>query len=158
MRNFVLYAVFALALVGLSSCGSAVRFSAHPPTAGGSAGTTPTGSSPSSDAQNGESNTPTQNGATFRGFASYYADKFHGRATASGELFDMKAFTAAHRSLPFGTQVQVRNMNNGRTVVVRINDRGPQKTERIIDLSKAAAEAIDMVRAGVVEVEITVVQ
>lgn len=70
----------------------------------------------------------------------------------------MNDLTAAHRSLPFGTQVHVRNMQNGRAVVVRINDRGPQKTERIIDLSKAAAEALDMVRAGVVEVEITVVQ
>jgi rare lipoprotein A len=88
-------------------------------------------------------------GAEFaRGKASWYGPGFHGRRTASGERFDMNALTAAHRTLPFGTRVRVRNTENGREVVVRINDRGPHIAGRIIDLSKAAAAAIDLVQAG----------
>jgi rare lipoprotein A len=83
-----------------------------------------------------------------RGRASWYGPGFQGKRTASGERFDMNDLTAAHRTLPFGTRVRVRNTHNGREVVVRINDRGPQVPDRIIDLSKAAAEALDLVRAG----------
>jgi rare lipoprotein A len=97
-------------------------------------------------------------GQTFRGFASYYADKFHGRKTSSGEVFDMNGFTAAHRTLPFGTKVKVTNLKNGKSIVVKINDRGPFKEERILDLSKAAAESIDMINDGVAEVDITVIE
>lgn len=84
-----------------------------------------------------------------RGQASWYGGKFHGRRTASGERFDMNALTAAHPSLPFGTRVRVRNPRNGREVLVRINDRGPFTGGRIIDLSRAAAEAIGLIQAGV---------
>lgn len=84
-----------------------------------------------------------------RGLASWYGEKFQGRRTASGERFDMNALTAAHPSLPFGTRVRVRNPRNGREVEVRINDRGPFTGRRIIDLSRAAAQAIDLVQAGV---------
>jgi rare lipoprotein A len=83
-----------------------------------------------------------------RGRASWYGPGFQGKRTASGERFDMNQMTAAHRALPFGTRVRVRNTNNGREVVVRINDRGPQTRDRIIDLSKAAAAALDLVQAG----------
>jgi rare lipoprotein A len=83
-----------------------------------------------------------------RGRASWYGPGFHGKRTASGERFDMDALTAAHRTLPFGTRVRVRNSQNGREVVVRINDRGPHKRDRIIDLSKAAAAAIGLVQVG----------
>lgn len=93
-----------------------------------------------------------------RGKASYYADKFHGRRTANGELFDMNELTAAHKTLPFGTVVEVTNLVNNRSVVVRINDRGPFVAGRIIDLSKKAAEVIDMINAGVVEVEVRILQ
>ncbi len=89
-----------------------------------------------------------------RGNASYYGGKFHGRATASGERFNQNAMTAAHRTLPFGTKVRVKNLNNGKQVVVRINDRGPSSQSRMIDLSKGAATKIGMIRAGVVPVEI----
>lgn len=89
----------------------------------------------------------------FRGLASYYGSEFAGRLTASGEPYDPRAFTAAHRDLPFGTRLRVRNLRNGRSVIVRINDRGPWHPERILDLSEAAATALDMLRAGVVEVE-----
>ena len=83
-----------------------------------------------------------------RGLASWYGPAFHGKRTASGERFDMNELTAAHRTLPFGTRVRVRNMDNGQEVVVRINDRGPQVRERVIDLSKAAAAALGMLQAG----------
>ena len=88
------------------------------------------------------------------GMASYYAAKYHGRPTASGERFDNGKLTAAHRTLPFGTRVRVTNLANGRSVTVRVNDRGPFGQGRIIDLSRTAAERIDMVRAGVVRVRV----
>ncbi len=87
-----------------------------------------------------------------RGMASWYGQKFHGRRTASGEPFDMNALTAAHKTLPFGTQVRVRHARTGREVVVRINDRGPHVGGRIIDLSHAAAAAIGLVQTGVAPV------
>lgn len=83
-----------------------------------------------------------------RGKASWYGPGFQGKRTASGERFDMNELTAAHRTLPFGTRVRVRNSQNGREVVVRINDRGPQVRDRIIDLSKAAAAELDLLQAG----------
>jgi rare lipoprotein A len=83
-----------------------------------------------------------------RGKASWYGAGFQGKRTASGERFDMNAFTAAHRTLAFGTRVLVRNTRNGREVVVRITDRGPHVRGRIIDLSQAAAAAIGMLRDG----------
>ncbi|UCH77466.1 MAG: septal ring lytic transglycosylase RlpA family protein [Candidatus Coatesbacteria bacterium] len=92
------------------------------------------------------------------GAASYYGREFHGRATASGEKFDMNALTAAHKTLPFGTRVRVTNLANDKSVVVRVNDRGPFVEGRIIDLSYAAAKKIGMVEAGVVRVEIVVVK
>ena len=92
---------------------------------------------------------PEREGEIARGLASWYGGKFHGRRTASGERFDMNALTAAHPSLPFGTRVLVRNPRNGREVAVRINDRGPFTGGRIIDLSRAAAQAIGLLEAGV---------
>ncbi len=92
------------------------------------------------------------------GKATYYADKFHGRRTASGERYDKNRLTAAHRSLPFGTTVRVTNLLNGKTVIVRINDRGPLKGGRIIDLSRAAAIAVGMISQGVVPAGIEIVE
>ncbi|MBN1127538.1 MAG: septal ring lytic transglycosylase RlpA family protein [Chitinispirillaceae bacterium] len=82
------------------------------------------------------------------GKASYYARKFHGRRTASGERYNMRELTAAHPRLPFGTRVKVTNLSNNRSVVVRVNDRGPHTKNRIIDLSLCAAEKIGMIGAG----------
>ncbi|WP_417311611.1 septal ring lytic transglycosylase RlpA family protein [Ectopseudomonas khazarica] len=93
-------------------------------------------------------------GGSETGKASYYGQAHHGKRTASGERFDQHALTAAHRTLPFGTRVRVTNLNNERSVVVRINDRGPFVHGRIIDLSRAAAERLDMLRAGVVPVRL----
>lgn len=93
-----------------------------------------------------------------RGFASWYGKKFHGRQTANGEVYDMYAMTAAHKTLPFGTMVEVVNRDTGRSTVVRINDRGPFKRGRIIDLSYSAAEDIGMLGPGTARVEIRVVK
>ncbi len=82
------------------------------------------------------------------GEASYYADRFAGKRTASGEAYDPRDFTAAHRSLPFGTRVRVTDVQSGRSVVVRINDRGPWGKERLIDISRAAANEIGLARRG----------
>lgn len=92
------------------------------------------------------------------GFASYYADKFEGRATASGEIYKNENFTAAHRELPFGTKVSVINLQNKRQVIVTINDRGPFIDGRIIDLSRAAAERLDMIVSGLALVEISIIK
>ncbi|MFQ6109138.1 MAG: septal ring lytic transglycosylase RlpA family protein [Candidatus Aminicenantales bacterium] len=92
------------------------------------------------------------------GLASWYGPSFHGRTTSSAEIFNMYDLTAAHRSLPFGTQVMVTNLKNGKSVIVRINDRGPFIRGRIIDLSYAAARMLDMVGDGVVPVRIEVLQ
>jgi rare lipoprotein A len=92
------------------------------------------------------------------GYASYYADRFHGHRTASGERYHVRKLTAAHRRLPFGTLVRVRVIKTGATVKVRINDRGPFVKGRIIDLSKAAAKELNMLRAGVAKVELTILK
>jgi rare lipoprotein A len=90
------------------------------------------------------------------GVASWYGKDFHNRKTASGEKFDMYAFTAAHRTLPMPTYVSVVNLENNKSVVVRVNDRGPFSKGRIIDLSYAAAEQLGMVASGTAQVHITV--
>lgn len=82
------------------------------------------------------------------GIASYYAEEFHGRKTANGETYDMNDLTAAHRTLPFGTRVKVVNHETGRSVIVRINDRGPFKDDRVIDLSLAAAKQLGLIANG----------
>lgn len=91
-----------------------------------------------------------------RGSASWYGEEFHGRATSSGETFDMYALTGAHRTLPIPTYVRVTNLENGRSVVVRVNDRGPFRDpdSRIIDLSYAAALRLDLVRDGTANVRV----
>ena len=91
------------------------------------------------------------------GVASWYGPGFHGRTTANGERYNMNELTAAHKSLKFGTKVRVTNGNNGKSVVVRINDRGPYVGSRIIDLSKGAAEAIDMIGPGTAKVTVEII-
>jgi rare lipoprotein A len=92
-----------------------------------------------------------------RGIASWYGPKFNGKRTASGERYDMNAFTAAHPSLPFGTKIGVRNTRTGREVMVRVNDRGPYSKNRVIDLSYAAAREVGVVGPGTASVEIFLV-
>ena len=95
---------------------------------------------------------PTQ--AVETGQASYYADKFQGRKTASGELYHPDSLTAAHRTFPFSSRVKVRNLKNGKSVIVRINDRGPFIEGRIIDLSRKAMHTLGGIERGIIMVEI----
>jgi len=90
------------------------------------------------------------------GVASWYGPKFHGKATSNKEVYDMYDLTAAHKSLPFGTYVEVTNLNSGKSVTVRINDRGPFVKGRIIDLSYAAAKAVDMIDTGTAPVKLEI--
>jgi rare lipoprotein A len=95
---------------------------------------------------------------TNKGIASYYANKFVGRKTTSGVKYCHDSLTAAHKTLPFGTLVKVTNVKNGKSTVVKVNDRLPKKSRRIIDLSKKAATELDMLKNGVVRVEIEVLK
>ena len=97
-------------------------------------------------------------GAYQVGYASYYAHKFHGRQTANGEIFDMYGLSAAHRELPLGTVIRVTHLGNGRSLTLRINDRGPFIPGRILDLSLGAAQKLDMVEEGVAEIRIDIVK
>ena len=90
-----------------------------------------------------------------KGMASWYGKKFQGRRTASGERYDMQDLTAAHRTLPFGKRIIVKSLTNGRSVIVRINDRGPFHSDRIIDLSYGAALKLDMINKGEDEVSLS---
>jgi len=101
--------------------------------------------------------TPARAGTTETGMASWYGVPYHGRRTASGEIYDMEQLTAAHRELPFQTWVEVTNLENGKTVDVRITDRGPFVRGRIIDLSRAAARDIGMLGPGVVKVRLKII-
>ncbi len=91
------------------------------------------------------------------GKASYYARRFHGRRTASGERYDERAMTCAHPTLPFGTTVRVEHLGNGKSVVLRVNDRGPHTGRRIVDVSRAAAQALDLIQAGEARVKLVVI-
>ena len=111
----------------------------------------------------GCSSLPLKNYSNWMGYsesgkASYYASKYQNRKTASGELFDHFSHTGAHRRLPFGTRVQVRNVNNNNSFLVKINDRGPFIKGRIIDLSRSAFSATGDLNSGVIEVEIVVIE
>ncbi len=96
--------------------------------------------------------------AVEEGMASWYGPNFAGRRTANGETFDPSQLTAAHRTLPFGTLVKVTNLNNSHSVIVRINDRGPFKDNRVIDLSRAAAESIRMIGSGIAPVRVEILE
>jgi len=126
--------VLTLVSIGLGSCATVPRFGSSPPP-GNPAG-------------------PHQ----LEGIASYYADEFNGRNTANGEVFNMHDLTAAHKTLPFNTRLKVRNLDNGKEVIVRINDRGPFVSGRVIDLSLEAARQIDLVSSGTARVVLEVIQ
>ena len=96
-------------------------------------------------------------GNKISGIVSWYADKFHGKKTSSGELYDKNNLTAAHKTLPFGTKVKVTNTKNGKSVIVKINDRGPHTKSRLLDLSKAAFTSIGSTNSGTLNVDMEVV-
>lgn len=102
---------------------------------------------------------PSFAGSTYEfGKAAYYHDKFQGRKTASGELYNKEVLSAAHKTLPFGTIIKVTRLDNGMSVEVRVNDRGPYKKGFIVDLSRKAAQQIDMIKAGITDVKLEIVE
>jgi len=139
-RHFKLHIVFLLVVFTLSACSQSRIVSK-------SAGVVST-----------PVNKQTQNSFHQMGLASFYADKYQGRQTASGEIFKQNALTAAHKTLKFGTWVKVTNRNNGKHVIVRINDRGPFVKGRVIDLSTSAFSAIADKRIGIVEVGLEILR
>ncbi len=157
----------ALVMVMLSSCSSSVRFTSGASgsnTSGKYSGGGYTASRVSTDRNSPsigtvpKSKMPIPVGEVQDGVASYYGDDFDGKMTASGTIYNQNQLTAAHRTLPFGSKVKVVNQKNGRQVIVEINDRGPFKDDRIIDLSTAAAQEIDMIKDGITKVELVVIQ
>jgi len=128
------------------------------------------GSAPSSKTSSSSTKTEFQNPDDFKnlgsdawknemeGIASWYGEDFNGRLTASGEIYDMYKFTAAHKTLPLGTVVKVTSLDNGKTVEVKVNDRGPYVKGRIIDLSRTAGRAIDIRGAGTAKVKLDIVR
>ena len=97
-------------------------------------------------------------GDTETGIAAYYSNVFHGRRTANGERYDKNAYTAAHKRLPFGTRVRITNLENGKSVVLKINDRGPSTENRIVDVSRRASRDLGFIRQGLTEVRLEVIQ
>lgn len=143
----------------LNSCSSSVRFaSGEGGILGASAGTSRSTHKPTTMIPPKETSSFEATDVLFRGMASYYGNEFQGRKTANGERYDQKELSGAHRTLPFGTMVRVRNTANDRSVVVRINDRGPWKESRVLDVSYAAAEKLEMTRSGTAAVEVTVLK
>jgi len=137
VRSFRSIILLACSLILLGGCVSAPRYVARRPVKG----------------RPGQFTFKTQ-----VGMASYYADQFHGRPTASGQIFDMNALTAAHRTLPLGTTVRVTSLDTGKSVEVLVNDRGPFVKGRVIDLSKGAAEKIGLAERGIGLVKIEVIR
>ncbi len=151
MENIRIYIALLIAAILISSCTSSVRFSSEKSIGASSVSKSGKSSSLSSDGD--KTDYRVQGGDVFSGKASYYGEEFHGRKTASGEIYDRNKLSAANRDLPFGTKIKVRNLKNNKIVIVVINDRGPFKGSRILDLSAAAAEELDMLEDGVVDVE-----
>ena len=159
LRNFVLFGFVALMSVGCVPIRQYI----------GGSGTAPSHSPESSSKENG-GKTEFQSPDDFKnagqyawkdemeGVASWYGEDFNGRLTASGEVYDMYKFTAAHKTLPLGTTVKVTNLDNGKTVEVKVNDRGPYVRGRIIDLSRTAGRAIDIRGTGTARVKLEVLR
>jgi rare lipoprotein A len=116
---------------------------------------------PSSEVSPPPTRSPESNGRvllTLEGIASFYADQFHGRKTSNGEVFDMNGRTAAHRTFPFGTKILVTNLENNKTLIIRVNDRGPFHEDRIIDLSLGAAKDLGFEQKGTARVRLEIVE
>jgi rare lipoprotein A len=153
-RGFAL-ALLALALVVCQGCPGKKNIPGGDPGYGtGSAGQSPRGTRPYTI--NGRTYYPlfSADGYGEEGIASWYGGNFHGKTTANGEVYDMYGMTAAHKLLPFGTMVRVTHLENGRSVIVRVNDRGPFVENRIIDLTRAGAEQLGMIQTGTARVRV----
>ena len=143
IRRRAVYATATLLLVAAELCGCAPA--------------RPVSSAARPHEAQGLGNTSEDHGPAQVGVASWYGEFHHGQPTASGEIFDMTRLTAAHRTLPLGTHLRVVNLENGRAVRVRVNDRGPYVDGRILDLSREAARALDMEQRGLATVKLEIV-
>lgn len=160
--------IYLIVLVSLTSaCARRVQTQTVPPTVAASPDPTPAAEAPEvAETRPAAVTLPARpatridpaSGSLATGGASWYGDPYHGRPTASGEIYDKNKLTAAHRTLPFDTWIRVENELNGRTVDVRVNDRGPFVTGRIVDLSEAAAREIDLIEAGVAPVRVRIIR
>jgi rare lipoprotein A len=146
----VAFRVPLLTLLILSGCASSVRYAADSSTVKPVETRVESKSQP--QPQPGPGPAPARARESFTGVASYYGPGFQGKKTASGERFDMHAMTAAHKTLPFGTMLRVTSLDNGKSVTVRVNDRGPFTRGRVLDLSKGAAQTIGMIQTGTAKV------
>lgn len=155
-RRIALFRVSVAAICSMIiACSSSPRFVRK--SSSGSGGSVPSGDT------TGETSTTVRPNTgkallTLEGVASYYAHDFHGKLTSNGETFNMNDITAAHRTFPFGTKIRVTNLNNNKSVIVRVNDRGPYVDGRIIDLSLGAAKEIDLIQTGTARVRLEVMQ
>lgn len=160
----VYYILFLCILLGLSGCVSHPRYRNKPITQ-------KPAEKPSKDKQDTKQEAPSKSATDLPldpknikskphqiGYSSYYAHKFHGRPTASGEIFDMNGLSAAHRELPLGTIIRVTHLGNGKSVTLKVNDRGPFIEGRILDLSLGAARKLEMIEEGVAKVMIEIVK
>ena len=150
------FASISLAGVLLVGCATSPRFAARDSPAGSKSGNA--AESGKSEGIRSARNTSGKVLLTLEGIASYYADEYNGRKTSNGETFDMNDLTAAHRTFPFGTKVRVTNLENKKSVIVRVNDRGPFKEERIIDVSLGAAKELDLIKGGTARVKLEVLE
>lgn len=148
MRASRLLGLCAVLIVLAAGCTPAPRYTSGPPSP-------PAGSAVGPSGKAVGERPPV--GTRIRGIASFYADEFNGRKTSNGETFDMHGLTCAHQTLPFNTWIEVRSLKNGRTVMVRVNDRGPFVGNRIIDLSLGAARELRMEQDGIQEVELVII-
>ena len=142
----------AVAMIGLSGIGGAAAMAGAMPAM---AQTTPAPAAPAPAPRTGSLSGAV--GETQTGLAAYYSHRLNGRRTASGERFNNGAMTTAHQTLPFGTKVKLTNVKNGRSVVLRVTDRGPTQPNRIVDVSRAAAQRLGILRTGLAEVKLEVV-
>ena len=146
------FLILAVAAAVCAGCAASPRFAGRAerthPSGGGTTASPPPPPAPSSGRVL----------LTLEGVASYYADEFHGRLTSNGETYDMNGMTCAHRTFPFGTRMRVTNLDNGRSAVVRVNDRGPFHEGRIVDLSLGAAKELGIVPSGTARVRLEVIE
>jgi len=158
--RLLVLALTVLALAALTGCpgkttvGGGGPVTTSSPSSGSGSGATPAGVLPYTVM--GQTYYPLQSGQgyTEEGIASWYGKDFHGKTTSNGEVYDMYGMTAAHKVLPFGTQLRVTNLDNNKSIVVRVNDRGPFVANRIIDLTKTGAEQLDMIGPGTARVRL----
>ena len=153
MPGFLFPLLLCLCLALLSGCGKS-SVSGSPSVTGPA--TPPTTPSTKPYTVMGQTYYPLESGHGYaeEGIASWYGKDFHGKTTSNGEVYDMHGMTAAHKVLPFGTQLRVTNLDNNRSIVVRVNDRGPFVANRIIDLTKTGAEQLDMIGPGTARVRL----